>query len=123
MIDIEKMKALVIGLHSTGQDGTATAIESLLSELEVRVSTIYHLEQAVIEWRATAEAREADRRDAERYRWLRDHARLTDYDGGNTGVWDIRGIEGYSTWVGNRYDYRTFEGAIDAALAQRQEGE
>ena len=55
------------------------------------------------------------RKDAERYRWLRKQAHLTDYDGGNTGVWDIRGINGYSTWVGDRYDYRTFDGAVDAA--------
>ena len=55
------------------------------------------------------------REDAARYQWLRDKARMTDYDGGNYGVWDIRGIDAYSNWLGAPYNHKTFEGAVDFA--------
>ena len=63
---------------------------------------------------------EALRVDAERLDWLEGKATLTDYDGGNEGRWSIQGIPAYSTWIRNRYDYKTFKGAIDAARAGKE---
>lgn len=111
MIDIEKMKALAEKLQKMAVDEygplvwhlskyyeSATAIDTLLSELE---------------------AREADRRDAERYAFLKRQAK-SDPKMNGQHVWysiPMRNPNG-GTLTGN-----TLDDAIDAALAQRQEGE
>ncbi|NDV77234.1 hypothetical protein [Burkholderia cenocepacia] len=95
MIDISKMKALAATLRTyTGvgcvvddANAAADAIDSLLSELE---------------------AREADRLDAKKYRWMRRELHAQ----GCLGVY----CDG---WLNEQ----TLDEKCDAALAQQQEGE
>ncbi|MBR8182160.1 hypothetical protein KDW54_07095 [Burkholderia ambifaria] len=167
MIDIEKMKALVVNLRywqaepclpGPAKDcgDAATAIDSLLSELEATKRERDEMMKALAECRdampmeydsthlgaavgdplevplfvkdivsrlrAELEAREADRRDAERYRTLRDFGK----DGVNMKppVEHVHAMI-YSHQVGAIPASRVVTGdeldrAIDAALAQRQ---
>jgi len=106
MIDIEKMKALEQRLRDRHayvwsmtspryrdeaaklDEAAADAIESLLSELE---------------------AREADRRDAERYRWLREL---------DPEFWEVNRMSNMARFYGE-----TLDAEIDAARAPASEGE
>ena len=151
MIDISKMKALATQLREWNwlndqvpQDA-ADAIDSLLSELEAsnqkRKEAVMDAERAReernrehvklnAEWvektaalRAELEAREADRRDAERYRWLRnEHFPTADNPPIAQVVWKEFDDRHGNQWV-NMIDGNDLDRAIDAALAQRQEGE
>ncbi|MGY6240585.1 hypothetical protein ACW910_24385 (plasmid) [Burkholderia ambifaria] len=153
-IDIEKMKALAAHLRSQEAvdakpreiemftDEAATAIDTLLSELEAAkrensdmikalaecrdampmeydsphlggavgdpIEVPLFVKDIVARMRAELEAREADRLDAERYRWLCD---------GNGYFLEEQAICGYVN------DKAEADAAIDASLAQRQEGE
>ncbi|VWC90310.1 hypothetical protein BLA17378_04522 [Burkholderia aenigmatica] len=125
MIDTLKMRALVAKLRgplnefdnwAAAYSDSAQAIEDLLSELSVSMSTIYHLEQAVVEWRAEVEAREADRRDAERYKWLKNNSNVQfDYP-----VEYPIGFGKQTIWSSMPARLE-MDRAIDAALAQRQQ--
>lgn len=60
-----------------------------------------------------------DKADAEMFRFLCSKAKLTDYDGGWRGVWDIRGIEGHngdSSHGSTPYNHGNFRNAIKAAM-------
>jgi hypothetical protein len=110
MIDIDKMKALAASLRDNHAReihdwdaylNAAAAIDTLLSELE---------------------AREADRRDAERYRWLRGNAQPSYLMMAtiNEGVPSLCRRELLTI---DAQSWQALDQHIDAALAQRQEGE
>ena len=54
------------------------------------------------------------KRDAKLYRVLKKRARLVNFDGGNSGAWEVCGIPAYENWSGNKFNHKTFDGAVDA---------
>ncbi|MCO8625972.1 hypothetical protein KGP96_11635 [Burkholderia multivorans] len=90
MIDQDKMRALAKRLRDTQADcadstEAADAIDLLLAEVE---------------------ASAADKRDAERYRWLREL---------DSEFWEVNRMSNMARFYGE-----TLDAEIDAALAQRQ---
>lgn len=52
--------------------------------------------------------------DAARYAKLKARASKREEGGGYSGCWDICGIPAYSAYVRDKYNYLTFDGAVDA---------
>lgn len=64
-----------------------------------------------------------DKRDAERYRYLKKHARIEDRDGGNSGSYWFTPVDKYDNYCGNGakpYDRGTLDKAIDFAMKKEE---
>ena len=106
MIDIEKMKALAAFADRLRVEDTLCKHGGFTEEANLIFSILSELE-----------AREADRRDAERYRWLRSQPNDTKAPRIDVVLWEEID-ESANGGCGLRMD--ELDIAIDAALAQRQ---
>ncbi|MCA8018118.1 hypothetical protein [Burkholderia metallica] len=109
MIDIEKMKALAAFADRLRVEDTLCKHGGFTEEADLIYALLSELE-----------AREADRRDAGRYRWLRkEHFPTADHPPIAQVVWKAFDDRQGNTWA-NMIDGDDLDRAIDAALAQRQ---